>query len=120
MVEITSLNGMYLAFYLNNIIYYFFLKEKFFLYAAMFHITLSFLNVVVGKTENFICEKKSKFKILSLFKLSAAFTMIFDLFTKINKLTILPIILILIVIGIYITINLIWFTYNIIYFKNNK
>lgn len=121
MAEIFSLNGMYIFFYINNIIHYFFSKDNFYLYNAFFHITVCLFFILKYDITNkiIISTKKLDF-IVNLFFRIIAILSSFLFITSDIYIPKLELILLTINLILYSLITLIWLITHIKFFIKQR
>ena len=121
MIRIFNLTGIYLFFYFNNMVHYFFSKDSFYLYSSTLHISICLFNILnFEKDKTFIFSKNKIDFIINLFLRIASIlsSLIFIIGnTDMKKIELIILILSLI---IYSLISLMWLIIHIYIFIKIK
>lgn len=121
MAEIFSLNGMYIFFYINNMIHYFFSKDNFYLYSALFHITVCLFFILKYEvTSKIIISRKRLDFIVNLFFRAIAILSSFLFITSEIHIPKLELILLITNLILYSSISLIWLIIHIRFFIKQR
>lgn len=121
MIEIFNLNGMYLFFYINNMIHYFFSKDNLYLYNALFHITVCLFFILKFGTSNKLLDSIKKLDFIAnlLFRIIAILSSFLFIVSK-NDIIKLELILLIINLILYSLISSIWLIIHISFFIKQR